>query len=69
MTATQVTSNEGAGVPAGSYREQIDVLFRRLETGWQLIDQRTQAGESVEELERHWLRLLGEYEQLCAVAS
>jgi hypothetical protein len=69
MAIPQTTSSDHAVVAAGGYQGQIEVLARRLENGWQLIDLRTSAGEDVEELELLWLRLLGEYEQLYNLAS
>ena len=40
-------------------------LVSRLETGTRQIEQLRTAGEDVEELERFWVRLLMQYEQVC----
>lgn len=45
--------------------DEVQVLAQRLERGWTMIERRQQAGQDVTTLERHWLRLLDEYEQLC----
>lgn len=39
-------------------------LYRRLEIGWQLIDQEHDPRRRWR-LEEHWLRLLREYERIC----
>lgn len=62
----EVTTIETTGaVPAG-IQDQIGALECRLENGWLLIEQRASSGAPTEELERYWLRLLHEYETLCA---
>jgi hypothetical protein len=53
----------------GTVPEQLEILARRLDTGWLLIERRFELGEPVEELERHWLRLLVEYESLCSASD
>ncbi len=42
-----------------------EVLERRLEDGYRRIDQATLAGVDVSEWESFWVRLLGEYEDVC----
>ena len=39
-------------------------LQRRLEDGWDMIEEAHQRGEDVRKLEAHWLRLMAEYELL-----
>lgn len=53
----------------GAVPEQLEILARRLDTGWQLIERRSELGEPVEELERHWLRLLSAYESMCSASD
>jgi hypothetical protein len=40
-------------------------LEQRLEDGFQRIDQASLAGSDVTEWESFWIRLLGEYEDVC----
>ena len=40
-------------------------LEQRLEDGFQRIDQASLAGSDVREWESFWIRLLGEYEDVC----
>lgn len=40
-------------------------LERRLEDGYQRIDEASHAGADVTEWESFWIRLLGEYEDVC----
>jgi hypothetical protein len=44
---------------------QRNSLVDRLETGSRQIEQMRRAGESVEQWERFWLRLLRQYEEVC----
>lgn len=48
-----------------SSEEQRDNLARRLEDGWNRINEAERAGKSVAAWEDFWLGLLHEYEQLC----
>lgn len=43
----------------------VKALSARLERGWQVIEEARQAGNrrEADRLERHWLRLLEEYER------
>ena len=40
-------------------------LARRLDDGYRRIDQASLAGSNVTEWESFWIRLLGEYEDVC----
>lgn len=51
--------------PQGDRAARRRELEERLETGFQLIDHRRDAGQDVERWEQRWLRLLREYERLC----
>jgi hypothetical protein len=44
-------------------------LEERLDDGYQRIDQAVLSGADVTEWESFWLRLLGEYEDVCRVLS
>lgn len=46
-----------------------DALVRRLELGWQKIEDAQERGEDVSRWEDAWLRLLGEYEAVCRSAA
>ena len=55
----KLRSTQGA-----TFVSSIDELESRLERGWILIEARLARDEPVEDLERHWLRLLSKYERL-----
>lgn len=46
--------------------ERLGLLARRLEDGYQRIDQAALAGHDVSAWETFWVKLLREYEHVCA---
>jgi hypothetical protein len=64
MATSQLAVGENVSTMVSSYQEQIEVLERRLEHGLRVIEQAHLAGDDVQDLEHHWMRLLSEYEQL-----
>ena len=63
MTAQTIATGVDGAVGAG-LEGQIEMLARRLEKGWRVIEQRADAGEPITDLENYWLSLLADYEAL-----
>jgi hypothetical protein len=51
--------------PGMSLDERRDVLYQRLERGYETIENAALSGEEIARWEQGWLRLLREYEQIC----
>jgi septation ring formation regulator EzrA len=47
------------------HETDLEMLERRLEDGYQLIEKRLRAGEDVSTLETFWISWLHEYESRC----
>jgi len=47
-----------------SLREELQVIEHRLEEGYRMIDEALANGNDVSRWERHWLKLLSDYERL-----
>lgn len=45
-------------------REELQVIETRLEEGYRMIDEALVNGKDVSRWERHWLKLLSDYERL-----
>lgn len=56
---------ETAGTLAQVHDSRRETLERRLEDGYRRIDQAALAGADVSEWENFWIKLLGEYEDVC----
>lgn len=56
---------EAVGSLAQVYDSRGETLERRLEDGYRRIDQAALAGTDVSEWESFWIKLLGEYEDVC----
>jgi len=52
-------------LPTTELHERRRTLEDRLDDGYQRIDQAVLSGSDVTEWESFWLRLLGEYEDVC----
>ena len=60
-----VADDEAAPSSARRIESRRQSLERRLEDGYQRIDQAALVGADVTEWESFWIRLLGEYEDIC----
>ncbi|MCO5175555.1 MAG: hypothetical protein M9890_01070 [Thermomicrobiales bacterium] len=47
-----------------SLREELQMIETRLEEGYRMIDEALVSGKDVSHWERHWLKLLSDYERL-----
>lgn len=64
VATTTVTIEQVAGL-VSSLRDEVAVLADRLERGWQLIDERSEAGMNTDQLHAHFASLLEEYQTAC----
>ena len=66
MDFSHEASRIEAAVPSSPSQESRRLLLeRRLEDGYRRIDQAALAGGDVTEWESFWIKLLGEYEDVC----
>ena len=66
MTQSRDRAGNEAAAPQAQGREARRLsLERRLEDGYRRIDQAALGGADVTEWESFWIRLLGEYEDVC----
>ncbi len=61
----EMAGEEATARPAQSVASRRQSLEQRLEDGYARIDQAALAGTDVTEWESFWIRLLGEYEDVC----
>jgi hypothetical protein len=65
MTQPRALTGDDAPPPAQRRESKRQSLERRLEDGYRRIDQAALTGADVTEWESFWIRLLGEYEDVC----
>ena len=61
----ELTGDEGMPPLTQPHESRRQSLERRLEDGYRRIDQAALTGSDVSEWESFWIRLLGEYEDVC----
>ncbi len=66
---TLTTNAPTLHAPAQALTSRKAALVRRLDVGWQKIEDARQRGEDVRHWEDAWLRLLAEYEAVCTLAA
>jgi hypothetical protein len=63
--STDPVGRRSSSFPYTDFSDRRRTLEDRLDEGYQRIDQAVLSGADVTEWESFWLRLLGEYEDLC----
>ncbi len=65
LEPSELRTNQGSMSTRNDLVAHCDVLERRLDDGYRRIDEAAFAGADVSEWETFWIRLLGEYEDVC----